>query len=280
MEKDNLDKVIYSRTKEPSDIICNNSGRLFFYKTVDEKIKHTTQNVYMYVIRKTSSVSINDYVIDDIYGKKKPKRIISIFDYENQTVKITLDDQTLYNPDIHGKVLVSNDPSIDVSRPSDVFMQNLCDNNGIDEVYAYLNVDGSYDLKFTQDLNMDLVRVIPTLSTDMLKSWFVINVSDTLTEQWNKIEEEYFLKYPSWGKELNPDEKNQRKIDFKANRLWYEENIEKVYLPKELKIYAPNIDRTVEEINMDLWDCDYSHYGCTHKDSGYIYLSTERDIKF
>lgn len=96
-----------------------------------------------------------------------------------------------------------------------------------------------------------------TLSTDMLKSRNVIEVSKELTDKWKEMGDACF-KLSCARKE---DEYTKM---FYENLAWYKKNIEQVYLPKEIVCYYnfiyTNEEDFIEGVNLALWDCDLSHY--------------------
>lgn len=94
-----------------------------------------------------------------------------------------------------------------------------------------------------------IMKDLPTLSTDMLKSNNVIEVSEDLTKQWEEREAKYAAD----------------STVFYENLKWYKENIERVYLEEYIEIRVPKVDPTDlkafgEGFEQALWDCDYSHY--------------------
>lgn len=104
-----------------------------------------------------------------------------------------------------------------------------------------------------------ILTELPTLSTDMLLSRNVIQVSEEETNLWNtkrKVwEDMLFLK----------DSDDEREKVFYENLKWYKRNLEEKYLPKTLKVKVPKVYPTdlnefAEGIEAALWDCDLSHY--------------------
>jgi len=87
---------------------------------------------------------------------------------------------------------------------------------------------------------------LPTLSTDRLKSRNVIEVSKELTKEWGS-------------------RRKNKNYEFYESLEWYKENIEKVYLPKEIvavieEVYPEDFELFKEGFELALWNCDYSHY--------------------
>ena len=99
-------------------------------------------------------------------------------------------------------------------------------------------------------------RKLITLSTDMLKSINVIEVSEQLSLKWKIMDKAWY--------DLTFKGTEKSKKIFIENLAWYKENIEKVYLPKEIKYYShacyDNKEEFIEGIKIALWDCDMSHY--------------------
>lgn len=97
---------------------------------------------------------------------------------------------------------------------------------------------------------------LPTLSTDMLKTRNVIEVSSDLAAEWKQMEDAYnSLGYGNEGAEEL----------FYANLKWYKRNIEDRYLEDELKILVPkispeNLEEFASGFETALWNCDLSHY--------------------
>jgi len=102
---------------------------------------------------------------------------------------------------------------------------------------------------------------LPTLSTDMLKSRTIIQVSEEETAEWeslHKMEEPFYFINRS-----DEQEEEYLKV-FYDNRKWYHK-LEEKYLPETIKVPVPrveptNIKRFGEGIEAALWDCDMSHY--------------------
>ncbi len=102
---------------------------------------------------------------------------------------------------------------------------------------------------------------LPTLSTDMLKSRKIIQVSEEETAEWetlHKKEEPFYFINRS-------DEQEEEYLKlFYENRKWYHK-LEEKYLPETIKVPVPrveptNINRFGEGIESALWNCDMSHY--------------------
>ena len=103
---------------------------------------------------------------------------------------------------------------------------------------------------------------LPTLSTDMLKSRTIIQVSEEETAEWETLEKK---EEPYWfsDKKREEDEEGYLK-SFYDNRKWYHK-LEEKYLPETLKVPVPRITPTkikefAEGIKDTLWNCDMSHY--------------------
>jgi hypothetical protein len=124
--------------------------------------------------------------------------------------------------------------------------------------------------KVTDDLNYYLGlsvgenivnNFLPTLSTDMLKTDRIIEVSEEETKIWEEISAEYTKKY-LWATDKEVKEEGTR--EFYKNLKWYKILKEK-YLPKTLtvritKVKPTNIIEFQKGIKEALWDCDLSHY--------------------
>jgi len=100
------------------------------------------------------------------------------------------------------------------------------------------------------------VTQLPTLSTDMLQTPLIIEVSKELSNVWESKQKEY--RAIGYGKE----ESNEK---FYKNVAWYKENIENVYLKDVIEVFVPHVTPTdMEEfgrgVEVALWDTDLSHY--------------------
>ncbi len=101
---------------------------------------------------------------------------------------------------------------------------------------------------------------LPTLSTDMLLTRTIIDVSPEETAEWNKLDKQ--LEPYMWGNKRN-DEEGYKKL-FYENRKWYHV-LEEKYLPETIKVPVPrvvptNMKHFTKGIEDVLWDCDRSHY--------------------
>jgi hypothetical protein len=101
---------------------------------------------------------------------------------------------------------------------------------------------------------------LPTLSTDMLLTRTIIDVSPEETAEWQKLDKQ--LEPYMWGDKRN-DEEGYKKL-FYENRKWYHV-LEEKYLPETIKIMVPrvvptNMEQFAKGIKDTLWDCDRSHY--------------------
>lgn len=108
-----------------------------------------------------------------------------------------------------------------------------------------------------------IVHKLPTLSTDSLKTFNVINVPENLEDTW-KIKEDKWKSHLKWfGKE--PNEEKATEV-FYENLKWYKTNLEKVYLPTEIKFIIYDFyqeefnEDMIEGFNDSIWGCDLSHY--------------------
>lgn len=103
---------------------------------------------------------------------------------------------------------------------------------------------------------------LPTLSTDMIKTRTIINVSAEETEKWEELEKSLEVYYFSNKKMEEEREEYLRK--FYTNRKWYHK-LEEKYLPETIKLSIPKVSPTdmgefTKGIVNALWDCDKSHY--------------------
>ena len=101
---------------------------------------------------------------------------------------------------------------------------------------------------------------LPTLSTDMLLTRAIIDVSPEETAEWQKLEKQ--LEPYMWGAKMN-DEEGYKKL-FYENLKWYHK-LEEKYLPETIKIMVPrvvptNMEQFAQGIKDTLWNCDRSHY--------------------
>ena len=101
---------------------------------------------------------------------------------------------------------------------------------------------------------------LPTLSTDMLLTRNIIEVSPEETAEWEAMDK--LLEPYMWGEKKN-DEEGYHKL-FYENRKWYHK-LEEKYLPETIKVMVPRVVPTnmvqfAQGIKDTLWDCDRSHY--------------------
>lgn len=117
------------------------------------------------------------------------------------------------------------------------------------------------DSPLVEDLNFQLgvmagdyvvATQLPTLSTDMMQTNCVIEVSKELSGIWNEKEEEW----------RNAEDSSKK---FEENLKWYKENIEDVYLEDEIQVRIARVEPTDLEqfakgFELALWNSDLSHY--------------------
>lgn len=103
---------------------------------------------------------------------------------------------------------------------------------------------------------------LPTLSTDMLKTYNVINVPEKLEQLWKK-KEEYCFSFAQFGS--SPDKEKYKEV-FYENLTWYKANIENIFLEKEIEFIIRDFfekeftEDMIKGFNDAIWDCDLSHY--------------------
>ena len=106
-----------------------------------------------------------------------------------------------------------------------------------------------------------IAKHLPTLSTDMLKTKYIIEVTEQLSKEWEVKNDYHFNSY------LKKSKTKEELTDiFNENLKWYKENIEDKYLPKTLKILVPKLFPTnmvsfKKGLRDALWNCDLCHYG-------------------
>lgn len=101
-------------------------------------------------------------------------------------------------------------------------------------------------------------RYLPTLSTDMLKTYTIVEVSEEDTER-HRIANEALIKTYKWaGGDDNSKEA------FEVYKALNNELAEKYLSPKleclVPKIYPTDVDTFKEGLKDELWDTDLSHY--------------------
>jgi hypothetical protein len=104
--------------------------------------------------------------------------------------------------------------------------------------------------------NIIVKNYLPTLSTDMLQTNLIIDVSEELTLEWEKRNQ-------SWLDSLKPGVANDD--IFYDNLEWYRKNIQDKYLEDEIVIRGiyfnySDKEQVIEGIKTILWDSDLSHY--------------------
>lgn len=108
---------------------------------------------------------------------------------------------------------------------------------------------------------------LPTLSTDSLTSWKVIQVSEEDTLENERL-------HDIWSKKalFNHDGIEKSKKEWNAFYL-HNKYLSDKYMPPVLKCYVPEIDVKEENIldfklgiQSSLWDCDMCGYNCSPED--------------
>ena len=102
---------------------------------------------------------------------------------------------------------------------------------------------------------------LPTLSTDMLKSRTIIQVSEEETAEWETLEKK---EEPFYFISRSEEQEEEYLKVFYENRKWYHK-LEEKYLPETIKVPVPrvaptNMEQFAKGIEDVLWDCDRSHY--------------------
>jgi len=105
---------------------------------------------------------------------------------------------------------------------------------------------------------------LPTLSTDMLLTRNIIEVSSEETAEWNELNSKYGPLYISSKDPDKEAKEDARTRIFYENRKWYHK-LEEKYLPETIKVPVPrvvptNMKQFEQGIKDALWDCDRSHY--------------------
>jgi hypothetical protein len=103
-------------------------------------------------------------------------------------------------------------------------------------------------------------RFLPTLSTDMIRSGHVIQVSETDSLENERLDNDWYDTTKSGGK-WNEDDVNEKW----ERLLSHNKILSKKYLPNPLKCLLPvlNINNIVDFKNglkSELWDCDICSY--------------------
>ncbi len=119
---------------------------------------------------------------------------------------------------------------------------------------------------------------LPTLSTDSLKTNRVIEVSEELARQWEEMEDKRSTYYNK------PELKEEYRKYFYETLHWYKENIEKKYLPSQLRVhmYFEFTDKKIvmSAIEDSLWDCDLSHYKLSDIEEGPVVVLEYHEFDF
>ena len=101
-------------------------------------------------------------------------------------------------------------------------------------------------------------RFLPTLSTDMLKTYTIVEVSEEDAER-HKVVNEALIKTYKWsGGDDNSEEAFEvyKALNNELARKYLSEKLE-CMVPK---IYPTNMDTFKEGLKDQLWDTDLSHY--------------------
>ncbi len=121
----------------------------------------------------------------------------------------------------------------------------------------------SKDYQIGNLIGQTIVPKLPTLSSDGLKTFNVIQIPENLEDLWKIKEDEWSDVTAPFGK--NPDKEKSKEL-FHRNLKWYKANIEHIFLPKEIEfiIYDFYEDEFSEDMRKGfddaIWDCDSSHY--------------------
>lgn len=119
-----------------------------------------------------------------------------------------------------------------------------------DKIYKKPTVSKDYQIGILVGEN--IVNKLPTLSTDILKNYNVIEVSKELSELWDD-------KIKLWTKSFDSKK-------FYENLIWYKREIEAVYLPKEINLIVYDFfgdefnEEMVKGFKDSIWNCDLSNY--------------------
>jgi hypothetical protein len=123
-------------------------------------------------------------------------------------------------------------------------------------------------------------RYLPTLSTDMIQSNYVIEVSQIDSEENKRLEEEWFstTRYGGeWGGKSENGNKEKWDELYDHNKM-----LEVKYLPHTLTCYMDvlninDMNKFKEGIRTSLWDCDMCSYNI---DIENIKIYDDEDIRF
>lgn len=141
------------------------------------------------------------------------------------------------------------------------------------------NLTPDYQLGFYVGLEI-INRYLPTLSTDMIQSLYVIEVSQMDSEENKRLEEEWFLTTKhggEWdGKTENGDKERWDDL-YDHNKM-----LEIKYLPHTLTCYMDvlninDMNKFKEGIRTSLWDCDMCSYNI---DVENIKIYDDEDVRF
>jgi hypothetical protein len=104
---------------------------------------------------------------------------------------------------------------------------------------------------------------LPTLSTDMIKTRVIIEVSPEETAEWEILEkpQQIYISSKDPDREAKEEARTKR---FYENRKWYHK-LEEKYLKETIEVLVPrvvptNMKQFTQGIEDALWDCDRSHY--------------------
>lgn len=132
-------------------------------------------------------------------------------------------------------------------------------------------------------IGQTIVPKLPTLSSDELKTFNVIQIPENLEDLW-KVKEDEWRSHLKWfGKE--PNEEKATEV-FYENLKWYKANIENIFLPKEIEfiIYDFYEDEFSEDMRKGfddaIWNCDLSHYVFSSAEIGDITSTVTIKMKY
>lgn len=148
----------------------------------------------------------------------------------------------------------------------------------IDKDFEFKKPKYSKDYQIGRLIGQTVVPKLPTLSTDMLKTFNVIDVPENLEDLWK-------IKNDKWHSLCRKDEEKATKI-FNENLKWYKSNLEYVFLPREIKFiiydfYEEGFSEDMRKGFDDaIWDCDLSHYVFSSAEIGDITSTVTIKMKY
>jgi hypothetical protein len=201
-----------------------------------------------------------DFIMVNIWCLNYKKEIMATLETQYKNYLIDNPESTLtfdeWKEDFGTKIMTSMQKIMDeINRPE--FKQEQIDKN-----QKYLE-DLSIDHELGYYVGENIVnRYLPTLSTDMIHSNRIVDVSEEDTLENKRLDTEWFSTtrhMPNWDGKTDGDNEKWEKYQ-QHNKM-----LEKKYLPNPLECYLGlikinDMNEFKKGLSFSLWDCDMCSY--------------------